>query len=67
MTVLALLALGNELGKLGRRVLLIDMDPQANLTFSCGYDTAQIATSIYEALLQPDKGVAPMTLHTARG
>jgi chromosome partitioning protein len=61
------LALGHELGKLGRRVLLIDMDPQANLTFSCGYDTAQIATSIYEALLQPDRGVAPMTLKTPHG
>jgi chromosome partitioning protein len=35
----------------GRRVLLVDMDPQANATGGLGFDKGQVAPSIYEALL----------------
>ena len=38
------------LGMLGQRVLLIDMDPQANATSSLGYDKSAGAPSVYDAL-----------------
>ena len=42
--------IGGGLARLGRRVLLIDMDPQANLTYSLGFDPADLDFSIYELL-----------------
>jgi len=42
--------IGAGLARLGKRVLLIDMDPQANLTFSLGFDPYNIDVSIYELL-----------------
>lgn len=34
----------------GRRVLLVDLDPQACLTFSLGYDPETLDTSVYDVL-----------------
>lgn len=48
--------LGAALFQLGRRVLLVDMDPQANLTSAVGLN-GQAQTSIAEALL--DRKVRP--------
>ena len=44
------------LGLLGKRVLLVDMDPQANATSSLGYDKREGGPSVYDALTgsQPD-------------
>jgi chromosome partitioning protein len=42
--------LGSYLGLLGKRVLLVDMDPQANATSSLGYDKREGGPSVYEAL-----------------
>jgi chromosome partitioning protein len=61
------LALGVELARLGRRVLLVDIDPQSNLTLASGYETEEIGASIYEALLQPEQGIAQATLETPHG
>jgi chromosome partitioning protein len=36
----------------GRRVLLVDMDPQANATSGLGYDKYQLENSTYDLLLQ---------------
>jgi chromosome partitioning protein len=36
----------------GKKVLLVDIDPQANATSSLGVDKNQVRLSIYEALLQ---------------
>jgi chromosome partitioning protein len=36
----------------GRRVLLVDMDPQANATSGLGYDKYQLAHSTYDLLIQ---------------
>lgn len=50
------LSLGTVLAARGRRVLLIDLDPQANLTQGLGVDPAVIEYSIYEVLLNPERG-----------
>ncbi len=41
-----------SLGELGRRVLLIDMDPQGNATTGCGIDKKTVALSCYDVLLE---------------
>lgn len=46
------LALGSELARLGSRVLLIDLDPQASLTEGIGTDPLFYGT-IYEAMIDP--------------
>jgi chromosome partitioning protein len=50
------LNLGAALVKRGRRVLLIDLDPQANLTLGLGLDPYQQQATTYEVLLNADKG-----------
>lgn len=44
-------SLGVALADLGRRVLLVDLDPQAALTFSLGYDPDEIDVSVHDVLL----------------
>jgi len=43
--------LGACLVERGKRVLLVDIDPQANATSSLGYDKTTITRSIYDALI----------------
>ena len=43
--------LGASLAKLGKKVLLIDADPQANATSGIGLDPNQLESSIYECLV----------------
>lgn len=50
------LALGSELARLGSRVLLCDLDPQASLTEGSGIDPAAIDTTIYELMIDPGVG-----------
>lgn len=50
------LNLGAALAARGRRVLLVDLDPQANLTLGLGFDPYQQQTTTYEVLLNPEKG-----------
>jgi chromosome partitioning protein len=40
------------LAVIGRRVLVVDVDPQANATSSLGVDKNQVAPSVYEALIE---------------
>ncbi len=61
------LNLGVALAQRGKRVLLIDIDPQANLTLGVGVDPDALGYSIYEVLLNPQKGVAFATLATEAG
>lgn len=51
------LNLGAALAALGRRVLLIDLDPQANLTLGLGLDPYQQQITTYDVLLNPERGV----------
>ena len=48
--------LGAYLAKLGQRVLLVDIDPQANATSSVGIDKHTVKNGSYEALLEMDNG-----------
>lgn len=44
-------SLGSAFAELGRKVLLIDLDPQACLTFSLGIDPDELEFSIHDVLL----------------
>lgn len=44
-------SLGAALSERGRRVLLVDLDPQACLTFSTGVDPDSLELSLYEVLV----------------
>ena len=44
------------LARLGQRVLLVDLDPQANATSSLGMDKSQVNGGVYDALVN---GVSP--------
>lgn len=61
------LSLGAMLADRGRRVLLIDLDPQANLTQGLGVDPSALEYSVYEVLLNPDRGVGFACTPTAAG
>lgn len=61
------LSLGVELATLGARVLLVDLDPQANLTQGLGFDPTHLAHSVYDVLLNPTHDPAFATLSTAHG
>lgn len=61
------LSLGTMLAGRGRRVLLIDLDPQANLTQGLGIDPAELEYSVYEVLLNPERGVGFATRSLSGG
>lgn len=44
--------LGTCLAELGRRVLLVDTDPQGNATTGLGIDKRQVAASIYNVMIE---------------
>ncbi len=55
-------SLGVGLSELGRRVLLVDLDPQACLTFSLGVDPEGLSLSIFDVVLgrvSPRMAVVP--------
>ncbi|MEZ0342683.1 ParA family protein [Mycobacterium sp. pV006] len=50
-------SLGAAMAQLGKRVLLVDLDPQGSLTFSLGHDPDKLPVSVHEVLLgevEPD-------------
>lgn len=47
--------LGAELALAGQRVLLVDLDPQSNLTSGWGLDPDSDRPTIYTAMLQPER------------
>src|SRR3954466_4019191 len=44
-------SLGAGLAELGQKVLLVDLDPQACLTFSFGFDPEELELSVHDVLL----------------
>lgn len=61
------LSLGVELARRGARVLLVDIDPQGNLTQALGYDPTEIEHSVYEVLLNPAHGLGFATISSGYG
>jgi chromosome partitioning protein len=61
------LNLGAALAESGRRVLLVDMDPQANLTRGLGVSHQQVSTgrSIYDVITDQKAMLADAVRHTA--
>ena len=57
--------IGASLGKLGQKVLIIDLDPQANATSSLGIEKMTITQSTYQVLIG-QSGIAPLILHNPR-
>jgi chromosome partitioning protein len=50
-------SLGAAMAESGKRVLLVDLDPQGSLTFSMGHDPDKLPVSVHEVLLgdvEPD-------------
>lgn len=61
------LSLGSELARGRARVLLVDLDPQSNLTQGLGYEPTTLEQSIYEVLLDPARDPAFAILRGAHG
>jgi len=59
--------LGVGLQRRGRRVLLIDLDPQAALSASAGIPVAHLTASIYQALLDEKVDPVPIIRETLAG
>ncbi|MCL5772351.1 MAG: AAA family ATPase [Actinobacteria bacterium] len=54
------LNLGAAIAELGNKVLLVDCDPQASLTISCGIDMSKLERSLYDAIAKEsgeDQGI----------
>ncbi|HYF52339.1 MAG TPA: AAA family ATPase [Planctomycetota bacterium] len=59
------LNLGAALAARGRRVLLVDLDPQANLTLGLGKRASDLAESVYELLTAQKPDVARLIMKTS--
>ena len=59
------ISLGAYLGYYGQRVLLVDLDPQANATSSLGIDKRSVKNGIYE-ILMGSHPLGPQILHNPR-
>src|SRR3954470_5823069 len=59
--------LGVGIHRLGRRVLLVDLDPQASLSISLGVPIAHLSTSVYQALLDDQLDPLPIIRETLSG
>ena len=53
--------------KLGKRVLLIDLDPQAGCALCIGMDTANLRKSVHNVLVEPQTEFAKVIAKTAYG
>ena len=47
-------SIGAAIALLGRRTLLIDLDPQAHLSLHLGVDGSSVGKTVYDALVEPD-------------
>src|SRR5215204_1886164 len=59
--------LGVGIHRLGRRVLLVDLDPQASLSVSMGVPIAHLTASVYQALLDEQIDPIPIIRETLSG
>lgn len=59
--------LGAALAEQDRRVLLIDLDPQAHLTLHLGIEDEQIDVTVYDLLLDPECTAEQAIIHARDG
>ena len=59
--------LGVALHRRGRRVLLVDLDPQSSLSISAGLAVAKLTATIYELLTDKIQDPLPTIQHTRSG
>ena len=57
--------LGASLAELGRRVLVVDFDPQASLTVGLGINPNELDTTIYHLMLERDVPAEEVVLRTS--
>jgi chromosome partitioning protein len=57
--------LGAALARQGKRVLMIDLDPQAHLTLHMGIDPATLDSTVYDLMTDDDVEVAAILQHAA--
>ena len=58
--------LGAYLAQIGQRVLLVDIDPQANATSCLGIDKRSVENGTYQALLNVEESAQDSILHNER-
>jgi len=58
--------LGAALSRAGRRVCLMDLDPQAHLTLHLGIDAGDVDRTIYDLLIDPDCAARDVLIENAR-
>lgn len=60
--------LGAALARLGKKVLLVDLDPQAALTYSFGFDPYKLIASVYSVMMKSNPSVVRVMqpVNTAR-
>ncbi len=58
--------LSAALAEKGRRVLAVDLDPQASLSYGLGVQADMLSRTIYNALVEPEPGVAAGLVQTVR-
>jgi chromosome partitioning protein len=56
--------LGASLAEMNKHILLIDLDPQASLTISFGFNPADLDQSIYDVLANPDLALDAIILNS---
>ena len=59
------ISLGAALVEAGRRVLLVDFDPQGSMTVGLGFNAHDLDQSVYHALLDPQVGIKDLILNTS--
>ncbi|MDQ4044321.1 MAG: AAA family ATPase [Chloroflexota bacterium] len=59
------LNVGAALAERDRRVLVLDLDPQASLTMALGVDVASLELSVYDLLLDEQVGIADVVVPTS--
>lgn len=57
--------LGAALAEAGRRVLLVDFDPQGSMTVGLGFNAHELEQSIYHVLMDPELGLKDIRLETS--
>jgi len=58
--------LGAAMAQDGRRVCLIDLDPQAHLTLHLGIDASELDRTVYDLLIDPDCRAEDVLIRRAR-